>query len=638
MDEVDSKTQDKMLEVEEKMRPKLYGTLGGEFAMISQMNSIAQHHFTEIFLGNGTDGGAFSATTARLKLKKEQLCSAFSGGVVPDVVFLECDEEQGKKQGRAKDEDKKKKKGREKGESEDNKEADDESTEGEEDEEDDDESEEEEEDGKEEGERFDPKKKCKLRFFRFERQEAGYVEVFLKKSTEIGDDEVRCLVLAYARSADEHLNTSLYEQLFNSLGCRTRSGASPKKGGEKRRASLDEPSAQPEKKRKRRKKNEKPQKGTFGNYELKSRILDEISNLIPWSAVRVFDKRMEVTMPERRYVKLGVLDRCVSNLKLKLATKLPDDPANELYDPMVKGRKLRQLLCLKPGMKVREIEFSFRYTIPFSNWHILLVSVDKITIGEGLTKEQGLIRDFSNGIIEVESDRMGDISEADLVGRYYKEKVLVEVGEGDDGGLRRRIISLQNVAVKRDLRATARVINDRAQHGGVARAVASRKKGRAAIAANAPVGIMDEDRESKELVLLDEHEFPGEDLCYRLINRLPNYKSVKPYMEEMELKCNVCNGTIDVLARGGETKAKIGERRLKNCITEDRLQSEGAFKGKVMTTLLYYFSALTAKKCTQIARQRLSARSSRIVGSAISRRYRTTLLPQSYRCLYGRGR
>ena len=114
MDEVDSKTQDKMLEVEEKMRPKLYGTLGGEFAMISQMNSIAQHHFTEIFLGNGTDGGAFSATTARLKLKKEQLCSAFSGGVVPDVVFLECDEEQGKKQGRAKDEDKKKKKGREK--------------------------------------------------------------------------------------------------------------------------------------------------------------------------------------------------------------------------------------------------------------------------------------------------------------------------------------------------------------------------------------------------------------------------------------------------------------------------------------------------------------------------------------------
>lgn len=49
---------------------------------------------------------------------------------------------------------------------------------------------------------------------------------------------------------------------------------------------------------------------------------------------------------------MAEMDKGRRNINLTLATKLPKKSEDWLFDPMVKDRDLKQLLCLKPGMRV----------------------------------------------------------------------------------------------------------------------------------------------------------------------------------------------------------------------------------------------------------------------------------------------
>ena len=216
----------------------------------------------------------------------------------------------------------------------------------------------------------------KIRFFKFEKTLNCYNEVFFKTSKEIAgisdqeiSEKVNGQVMAYARSVDEHLNTRLYDKIFNSLEPRAKKGTSPVKGrnkkgtspvkgrnkkgtspvkGSNKRASVDLAND----KRPTKKRYTLGQQSFFGRYQVKERERHRVDCVLPWHAIRVYNKGLEVTMPDDPKVEMAEMDKGRRNINLTLATKLPKKSEDWLFDPMVKDRDLKQLLCLKPGMRV----------------------------------------------------------------------------------------------------------------------------------------------------------------------------------------------------------------------------------------------------------------------------------------------
>lgn len=92
-------TEESVAIVASKLQRKICKTLDGEWATAAQMRSIAQHHFQELFVGNGSDGGIYYGTKARKKIAREVLEKAFDGNTLPDIVVLEPDGGEGKEAG-----------------------------------------------------------------------------------------------------------------------------------------------------------------------------------------------------------------------------------------------------------------------------------------------------------------------------------------------------------------------------------------------------------------------------------------------------------------------------------------------------------------------------------------------------------
>lgn len=79
-----------------------------------------------------------------------------------------------------------------------------------------------------------------------------------------------------------------------------------------------------------------------------------------------------------------------------------------------------------------------------------------------LGNKNGVISDFSKGVIQTVGDSIGNITESELDTSDY---VCVEVEENSY----MRIQSMQNVAVRRDQRTTAGIINHENENGTSAR-------------------------------------------------------------------------------------------------------------------------------------------------------------------------
>lgn len=211
MNEVELETGKKQEEVKKMVEVlDIRKTLKGDWALISQMNSIAQHHFTEVFIGNATDGGVFCATKLREKINEDVLKTAFKGNLLPSLVMLEKEdpnageraegnEEQGKED---EDEDGKEKEGGGEGGEEDEDEEKVEKEKEESSEEEEEESSEEEEEEEEEEKRKSRETSCRrtnfrIRFFHYEDERVPqYKEVFLKQNSLAGNRDVKALVYA----------------------------------------------------------------------------------------------------------------------------------------------------------------------------------------------------------------------------------------------------------------------------------------------------------------------------------------------------------------------------------------------------------------------------------------------------------
>lgn len=219
--------------------------------------------------------------------------------------------------------------------------------------------------------------------------------------------------------------------------------------------------------------------------------------------------------------------------------------------------------------------------------------------------KEGVIKDFARGIIYTEKVGMmglGDITEATLDGHDH---VMVELGLG---GPWRRIVSMQNVVVKRNPRTTAEIIKSAARGGDVARFTSILEKGSAEIAAKAPFDI-GKIRTKKRAAEMDLNDLRGEDRVYRHINRLPNYKYVEQSRVPEGFVCNVCGETIAIIKARKEKRDAIQTRVLKNCIVMDKWASEDKrFKGThSKCSFLPGYHCLTMPMwCKKDARHRLN--------------------------------
>lgn len=340
------------IELVPRSKRKVWHTLEGKRPKGKQMNSIAQHHYAEIFLKNGRVGGVFHGTNARKTIETETLRKAFVGNVLPEIVILECQEEERATEDCQDEESAIKDTGGGTGRERIGTQVESSNDDGSEDEGDgnngvqiDDDSEVWRGGGVEaEVDDVDLGHGYKIRFYRYNEPSKSYMEVSFKSSSEIPKALVG-QVMAYARSLDEHLKTTLYNDVFNAPEARN-------KKGKKKRGSIDPTSAdEAEPPKKRYKQCIKADK-FFGRYIVKERELDRIDCVLPWHAVRLYHKFVEVTMPDIRNVELGELDKTIRNGTLTRVARLPKESAEALFDPMVKDRDLGQLLCLKPGMNV----------------------------------------------------------------------------------------------------------------------------------------------------------------------------------------------------------------------------------------------------------------------------------------------
>ena len=271
-----------------------------------QINSIVQHHFTEVFLGNCTEGGIFLSTKSRKKVSASKLRAAFRENLLPQLAILNVTGADDKMEG----------------------------TEG----------------GKE----------PRIRFFYYDKSDDNnkfWSEVSFKKSTDI-DEATRCAVLAYSKSADLYFRTSLYNSIFNAVDGRERL----------KRLSTELPTSSPAKKKLRypgaskegkEGSNKVAQKNSFGEYTIKQRLHQNVINLLPIEAMDVFKTQMcwstrELPISEFAGYKTNEELVCVSKLPVK--KKGQKVPSNLLYDPTeyfaFHNQTVSGLLCLTVGMEV----------------------------------------------------------------------------------------------------------------------------------------------------------------------------------------------------------------------------------------------------------------------------------------------
>ena len=267
------------------------------------VNSIVQHHFREVLLGNCTEGGIFLSTKVREKLSPAQLQRVFKNGKVPHIAILRASSGEGSKSG-----------------------------------------------GNSDGEETQKQ----IRFFSFEKDAEQWEEVFFKTSTEIEEDRgsktLLQAVFAYSKSVDLYFKTSLYDHIFN-----RQADEEDAVGRDKaRRESLEETESKVEKKKMRHKSSSDT--ASFGKYLIKARANQEIVNILPPDAMSTFDVGMNVSTISKQF---SDADGYESNLTLETVSKVPvkkkgkQAAANLLYDPHERCEDVGELLCLKVGMEVR---------------------------------------------------------------------------------------------------------------------------------------------------------------------------------------------------------------------------------------------------------------------------------------------
>lgn len=285
------------------------------------LNSIVQHHFREVLLGNCTEGGIFLSTKCRTKLKSTQLQKVFVDGKIAHIAVLHAKGNGDNSDGNFNEGSTKNGTGDSGGCN-----------------------------GNEEGVE-------NIRFFSFN---DGWEKVFFKTSTEIqGESDGEILlqaVFAYCKSVDLYFKTSLYDRIFNA-------------GDRLRRESLQETEATSSKQKLRYKSEHGAV--SFGKYMLKPRPEGELLNLLPVDAMLPFDVGMNLSIPDKEFIEA---DGYKAVQALETVSKVPVKKKgkrfnqNLVYDPHEKCDDVGELLCLKVGMEVRlvcvvSVKFAYEMSI-----------------------------------------------------------------------------------------------------------------------------------------------------------------------------------------------------------------------------------------------------------------------------------